>query len=164
MQGWQFFPGSSLGGGDGLRFVPTNTDELNRYATFTMLSAKHLIQISTIMAFSGFYILTIPVVFLYKIITIKGSASDTENSSFDRPAIKLLALASLGYLSFIVLWNFDFGYPSDIDLMLTMGIPFSLFNLIVINNLIRSNAFKAILISASGMLSFFILSQLQALR
>jgi hypothetical protein len=162
MQGWQFFPGSSLGGGDGLRFVPLDTQELNRYATFTMFSLEHAIQISTIMVFSGFYMLAIPILLLNR--RYKDMACYRYNIIFNSPAIKLLALASLGYIGFIALWNFDFGFPLDIDLMLTMGVPFSLFNLILISKLIDKSAIKAFLFSASSILSFLLLSQLQMLR
>jgi hypothetical protein len=162
MQGWQFFPGSSLGGGDGLRFVPLYAQELNRYATFTMFSLEHTIQISTIMAFSGFYMLSIPILLLNK--RFVGMKYDDRYILFNSPGMQMLALASLGYISFIMLWNFDFGFPLDIDLMLTMSVPFSLFNLIIISKLLSSGAINASLISVSGILSFFVLSQLQALR
>jgi hypothetical protein len=162
MQGWQFFPGSSLGGGDGLRFVPLDAQELSRYAAFTMFSLEHTIQISTIMAFSGFYMLFIPTLLLNQ--RFVGMKYDDRYIIFNSPGMQMLALASLGYISFIMLWNFDFGFPLDIDLMLTMSVPFSLFNLIVISKLLSNSAIKASLISASGILSVFVLSQLQALR
>ena len=162
MQGWQFFPGSALGGGDGLRFVPLNESDLNRYATFTMFSIEHAMQISTIMVFSGFYILAIPVLLLY--LKFMGNQNEVSRIINHNPATTLLALASLGYLSFVVLWNFDFGFPMDIDLMLTMGIPFSLFNLIIVSKLVGNNTIKAGLITLSSILSFWILSQSQVLR
>lgn len=162
MQGWQFFPGSALGGGDGLRFVPLSTSELNKYATFTMFSISHAVQISSIIVFSGFYILSTPVILLHRVL--KGSLLDRMNVVYTNPAVIFLAITSLGYLSFIALWNFDFGFPADIDLMLTMGVSLSLSNVITINKLIENNTLKAILISLSGLLSLWFLSALQTLR
>jgi len=162
MQGWQVFPGSSLGGGDGLRFVPLNTSELNKYATFTMFSLEHLVQISSIIIFSGFYILSAPAILIFR--SLLGSGWDRMNDAHRNPAVILLSITSLGYLSFITLWNFDFGFPVDVDLMLTMGISLSLFNVIAINRLIDSNILKAILISLSGLMSLWFLSPLQMLR
>ena len=99
-QGWQFFAGSSLGGGDGLRFVPIYTYDLNKYATFTMFSLQHATQISTIMVFSGLYTLATPFLLLY--IKYIGMPNDTKNL-IHKPVILLLALTSLGYLGFIAL-------------------------------------------------------------
>jgi hypothetical protein len=114
------------------------------------------------MAFSGFYMLFIPTLLLNQ--RFVGMKYDDRYIIFNSPGMQMLALASLGYISFIMLWNFDFGFPLDIDLMLTMSVPFSLFNLIVISKLLSNSAIKASLISASGILSVFVLSQLQALR
>lgn len=162
MQGWQFFPGSSLGGGDGLRFVPLNTSELNKYATFTMLSLEHAVQISNLIVFTGFYILSAPLILLFR--RLQGHLVDPIYVTYLNPAVILLAITSLGYLSFITLWNFDFGFPRDIDLMLTMGISLSLFNAITINRLIDNNTLKAILIALSGLLTLWFLSPLQIFR
>ena len=162
MQGWQFFPGSSLGGGDGLRFVPLNTSELNKYATFTMFSLEHAVQISNIIVFAGFYILSAPLILLFH--RLQGRARDQINFTYLNPAVILLAITSLGYLSFITLWNFDFGFPIDVDLMLTMGVSLSLFNVITISRLIDKNSLKVILIALSGLLNLWHLSPLQIMR
>jgi hypothetical protein len=127
-----------------------------------MFSLEHAVQISNIIVFAGFYILSAPLILLFR--RLQGRVCDPINVTYLNPAVILLAITSLGYLSFITLWNFDFGFPIDVDLMLTMGISLSLFNAITINRLIVNNTLKAILIVLSGLLSLWFLSPLQMLR
>lgn len=60
---------------------------------------------------------------------------------------EVLALYSLAFIAFICLWNFDLGFPADIDLMLNLSAPLMAFTYTYgIQNIKYRTIFRASLI------------------
>ena len=123
--------GNAGGGGDQSMFVPFVHPKIDHLFRFTMFSMAHFFEIANIILHSNpliiciFFILWLELIFkLFK----RSSINDTANKEEQLCApLEILGLYSLAFFSFITLWNFDLGFPHDIDLMLSLSAPVSLF-------------------------------------
>lgn len=110
---FHLYTGDINGGGDGERFVPLW--EVTGRARFTMFSWDHVWQTLNIL------LLVSPLTFFAPWLVLHAT-NNRAHAAFTR----LLAFGTLGYLAFMWLWNFDLGFPTDYDLMVSMGLTFVL--------------------------------------
>ncbi len=113
--GFPITPGDAFGGGDGKTFVPFGPPQTSS-ERFSLLSVAHAKEMGNIL------LVLCPLFFLLPLIAF----SSQYMKVFLQPENVMLATMTFGYLFFIFLYNFDLGYPRNIDLMLTMGTPFLL--------------------------------------
>jgi hypothetical protein len=103
--------GNVTGGEDNLRFVPLRPEDMSFWTRFVMFSMEHLVEFSNIVVF-GLPVLVVGPAFLLfrptKLSSLIGS-----------PVAAFYASWIVGYLAFVFLWNFDLGFPADLDLMLS---------------------------------------------
>lgn len=109
--GFVIHPGNSTGGGDAEMFVPLTN--ISGYARFTLFSLRNANWVGNALLIGAPAILALPVI---------GGWLVWKQKLWEefRPLVPLVVVA-LGYLSFLFLWNFDFGWPRDHDLMITMS-------------------------------------------
>lgn len=120
--------GDLHGGGDGKLLVPlfVTTSGMERYTFFTV---KHFIEAANILSIS--YASAFAVPFLCVL-------SKRYASFFSDKRNVLAGFGCLAYISFVLLFNFDLGYPTDLDLMLALSTPMVLFCISLIIRLVES--------------------------
>ena len=112
-------------GGPGGPFVPLTIDKPTEYNWYPFFSFTHFVFVENILELLVPLSITIPfIVGLRWFRRESWSLSET-----------FLCITSLGYFAFIVLWNFDLGFPRDVDLMLSMGVPLLLMIWILLRRL-----------------------------
>ncbi len=126
--GYQISPGNISGGGDSERFVALFSDGWTPYTKFLMFSFEHVSEISNIVIHSSPAVLILAILLVFKAVK-RNSSYWSKEIVIDEmdPAIVVSGVLTLCYLSFIFLWNFDLGFPFDLDLMLSLGFPLSIF-------------------------------------
>ena len=124
MAGYQVLPGNINGGGDSAHFVPFFGADATRYTRFLMFSIGHLAEISNIVVHSSPAVLIFSIMFTYRVAARK---HDYFTSIRDEPVLVVTGVLTLCYLLFVILWNFDLGFPVDLDLMISLGFPLSIF-------------------------------------
>ena len=117
--GFHIEAGNIQGGGDSRRFVPLDPSEVqSHWVRFGMFSVAHFTEVANILAAAS------PLcVWLW---SSRVTRREDATKSSRRPEAWCLQLMALGYVSLVVLWNFDLHFPIDYDLMLSMSIPFHL--------------------------------------
>jgi hypothetical protein len=113
LAGFALIPGHSVGGSDASRLVPLQPIDGPTFR-FVMFSMAHLVDVANIL------LLAAPLALAGPLHLLRPAAASVAR---DR---RLLALVSLGGVSFIACWNYDLGFPLDWDLMLTLAVPLQL--------------------------------------
>lgn len=115
--GYAIVAGDIYGGGDKETFVPLTEAGLAGAAVFLFFSADHFLQIANIL-----FIVVPTGTFIAATLLWKRWNNALALDRTDA----FLSICALGYIAFITLFNFDLRFPSDLDLMVTMGTPFIL--------------------------------------
>lgn len=125
--GYDVIPGDIDGGGDD-RFFVRFFGELQGYERFTAFSYKHFLEIANIVGAS------LPLAWLIPFSPLR---HDAYKAFAEQPFNALTALGTMGFFAYIFLFNFDWGYSRDLDLMVAMGTPLLLFAIPLLITLIK---------------------------
>ncbi len=118
MFGFEIIQGDLAGGGDEKRFVPL---DVSSEISFGYFSIEHIVEVANI------FLVAVPFGVVYGgVRSVKAMLGKTVVSTLQEGHRITLTVLSLGYLSFIISYGFDLGYPVDLDLMLSMSLPLSL--------------------------------------
>lgn len=112
----EIIPGNMHGGGDYQMFVPLL--EIKGYSQYTMFSLQNFSKVGNILILVSPLLLISPVT----LALVFFSKNRFQPILYNLP----LTILSLGYMAFLFLWDFDLGWPTDHDLMTTMGLPLAL--------------------------------------
>jgi hypothetical protein len=155
--GYELLPGNVTGGSDEKIFVPIyGFSQMPFFFRFYMYSAAHLSELSNIVVHSTPLIL---VFFPYLCLRLFISNQKKGVSFSITPVVLVSGSMAACFLAFISLWNFDLGFPTDLDLMVSMSFGLSLVIFSLLYQLIKEN--KKILISSillTSMLNLWFIS------
>lgn len=119
--GYEIVAGNVHGGGDNAMFVPMFSDDVTLYTRFLMFTFDHFHEVSNIVIHSSPGVLFLLILF---VINVLGGRRFSLGGVFEidkDPVFLVSSVLCLGFLSFIFLWNFDLGFPVDLDLMVSLG-------------------------------------------
>ncbi|WP_375405063.1 hypothetical protein [uncultured Amnibacterium sp.] len=127
------FPGNTNGGYDKQLLTPWMLHAGEWPNRFTMLSHAHAIEFDNIVVQAApLLVLVLPALL---ILAIRGRRlHDVVEMT---PVLLMLAVMSVAYIAFIAVFGFDYGPVGDLDLMLVLSTPFSLFVLLIASTLLR---------------------------
>ncbi len=111
--GYHLTPHDVYGGGDGITFVPWKLPENTQYIRFTLLTFAHAREVANILAVLS------PIIFTLPFLLAQGLRARIARSASG----VFLLIVCLGVMAFLLPYNFDLGYPKDVDLMTAMGTP-----------------------------------------
>lgn len=116
--------GNVVGGGDGKMFVSISSEDATIYSRYFMFSFDHLLDISRIVVQAA------PTSIVFSLIFLLGGIRKlTSKLLLDiDPVLFALGMFSCCYIVFAFLWNFDLGFPIDLDLMVSLGVSIGLFS------------------------------------
>jgi hypothetical protein len=114
--GCGIFLGAAAGGADGKMFVPI-AEITSRFERYVFFSSDHFIEVASIASLVGLFLFMILPVFWRHLY--RGVRSEDLNRA---PLLLLMMLLFLAHCTLISLWNFDLGFPTDYDLMTSLGL------------------------------------------
>lgn len=123
LAGFNAVSGNIQGGGDGTRFIPILQSQASHFVRFLMFSPAHFVELSNIMLHVAPLLLWIPFLLLKTRYT---GATSWLKPLMNDSILASLAIYACAYLGFIFLWNFDLGYPTDLDLMVSLGVTLNI--------------------------------------
>jgi hypothetical protein len=103
------------GGGDESLFVPMG-GKTNPFQQYVFFSTEHFGHVAGILSLAS------PLFFAVPVLALAGVRQAGKGGILNTA----LVVPALGYISFIILWNFDYGFPADYDLMVSMGVTVNL--------------------------------------
>jgi hypothetical protein len=113
--GFEIAPGNVTGGGDESLFVPMG-GKTNPFQQYVFFSTEHFGHVAGILSLAS------PLFFAVPVLALAGVRQAGKGGILNTA----LVVPALGYISFIILWNFDYGFPADYDLMVSMGVTVNL--------------------------------------
>ena len=147
------FPGNTNGGYDEQLLTPWVLHAGEWPNRFTMLSHAHAIEVANILVQAApALVLALPVVLI--------AARRRREERPTRPTAPatvetVLAVLSSAYFAFVAVFGFDYGPVGNLDLMLVLSVPFSLFVLLVTARLVgRRSTVLVGLVLASVVIQF----------
>ncbi|MGZ5302482.1 MAG: hypothetical protein ACXWDO_00055 [Bacteroidia bacterium] len=117
--GFSIVPGHVDGGGDGRAIKMLSAGD-SAYQFADMHSKAFFMELSNIILLSNF---SVPF-FLLAVIWFRKKYRSADIQHLGTEVV--LMITTLAFIGFIWLWNFDLGFPNDYDLMLSMGIVFTM--------------------------------------
>jgi hypothetical protein len=146
--GYQIESGNIYGGGDSQLFVPIfKKNATIIFTRFLMFSISHFMEISNIVLHAS------PATLILSALLLFNLAKRNKNYFKVNSVIVVTGITTLCYLAFIFLWNFDLGFPTDLDLMISLGFPLSIFTFSLILNISNNN--KMLVFAGSIFCIFF---------
>lgn len=126
--GYGISSGNISGGGDAKMFVPVFSYSSTIYTRFLMFSFEHLFDISNILMHCSPVAIVLSV-FLIGLFLKGGFHTFSKRILSEyNPILLVLGVLFFCYFIFIFLWNFDLGFPVDLDLMVSLGFLVGLFS------------------------------------
>ena len=135
--GFSFDTMNATGGGDGAAFVPLIADRANPFFSYRFGSLDHIVAVLSIIVYAA---VALPVVF---VIDAKKLWQQLVNSERHIRILHLpvsdvaIILLFLSFVGFVSVWNFDFGFFWDFDLIFAL----SLSSLLVTERLLLQRSF-----------------------
>jgi hypothetical protein len=148
--GYRVIPGGVGGGGDHLLFVPVS-NITSVFERFRMFSLDHVVELSNIFVHASPSALIVALVLVYSAAAPKRRRFLMNLCSDYDPAVFTTVIITLCYLGFAFLWNFDLGYPLDVDLMISLGLTENLFMFAIVNRLFRTNRMAVLVVALAGL-------------
>jgi hypothetical protein len=114
--GFEVVAGNNVtGGADQSLFVPLG-EMTSVHHRFLFFSGAHFGLVAGILSLASPLFLAVPM------LVVLGWKDAWKRGVFNTA----LVFPALGYICFLLLWNFDYGFPKDYDLMVSMGITVNL--------------------------------------